>query len=52
MVARSRIYISLLCALAIGIAIMARTGNRARDNYHLGHVMQLSKLYEITGNPR
>ena len=51
MVARSRIYISLLCALAIGIAIMARPGNRARDNYHLGHVMQLSKLYEITGEP-
>ena len=30
---------------------MARPGNRARDNYHLGHVMQLSKLHEITGEP-
>ena len=26
-------------------------GNRARDNYHHGHVVQLSKLYEITGEP-
>lgn len=26
-------------------------GNRARDNYHQGHVAQLQKLYEITGEP-
>ena len=25
-------------------------GNRARDNYHHGHVMQLNKLYERTGD--
>lgn len=26
-------------------------GNRARDNYHEGHINQLGKLYEITGEP-
>jgi heparosan-N-sulfate-glucuronate 5-epimerase len=26
-------------------------GNRARDNYHQGHIIQLGKLYEITGEP-
>jgi len=26
-------------------------GNRARDNYHQGHIAQLQKLYEITGEP-
>jgi hypothetical protein len=28
-----------------------QAGNRARDNYHQGHVIQLGKLYEITGEP-
>jgi heparosan-N-sulfate-glucuronate 5-epimerase len=26
-------------------------GNRARDNYHQGHIVQLGKLYDITGEP-
>jgi hypothetical protein len=26
-------------------------GNHARDNYHKGHIIQLGKLYEITGEP-
>ena len=26
-------------------------GNRARDNYHKGHIIQLGRLYEITGEP-
>jgi hypothetical protein len=26
-------------------------GNRARDNYHQGHITQLGRLYEITGEP-
>ncbi|UVS67852.1 D-glucuronyl C5-epimerase family protein [Nitrososphaera viennensis] len=26
-------------------------GNRAKDNYHQGHIAQLGKLYEITGEP-
>lgn len=26
-------------------------GNRARDNYHQGHIVQLARLYEITGEP-
>ncbi|AIF82856.1 D-glucuronyl C5-epimerase [Candidatus Nitrososphaera evergladensis SR1] len=26
-------------------------GNRAQDNYHRGHISQLGKLYEITGEP-
>jgi hypothetical protein len=28
-----------------------QAGNRARDNYHQGHVAQLQTLYEITGEP-
>lgn len=28
-----------------------QNGNRARDNYHQGHIIQLGKLYEITGEP-
>jgi hypothetical protein len=26
-------------------------GNRAKDNYHKGHIAQLGRLYEITGEP-
>jgi hypothetical protein len=26
-------------------------GNRARDNCHQGHIVQLNGLYEITGEP-
>lgn len=26
-------------------------GNRARENYHQGHIIQLGKLFEITGEP-
>jgi hypothetical protein len=28
-----------------------KDGNKARDNYHQGHIMQLGRLYEITGEP-
>lgn len=26
-------------------------GNRALDNYHQGHIIQIGKLYKITGEP-
>ena len=28
-----------------------QTGTKARDNYHQGHIIQLGKLYAITGEP-